>query len=246
MKKSLFILFCLVFGISVDAQSFEDANAMYAGKQYSEAYTAYSDLETEWSNSPTYWYNRGNSAYKSGMVAASVWCYEKALKLDPTNDDIAFNLELAHNNVVDKITVSPSNAFSGKVNKWLGMIPSALLVWFNVFCLLIGVVCLLLFRRNRQRIKLRTNGYILLLVYAATLVLSLAKDAISNNINEAVVASGRLSIQAEPNEGASALFILHEGTKVVWNENSNHSDWIEIELSDGRQGWCEKKELLFI
>tara|TARA_R110001592_G_scaffold359340_3_gene665702 strand:+ start:63636 stop:64376 length:741 start_codon:yes stop_codon:yes gene_type:complete len=246
MKKNAFLLLLLSLGLSVFAQTFEEANSLYANKQYNEAYEAYTALENTWLNSATYWYNRGNSAYKIGMVSASVWCYEKALKLDPSNDDILFNLELARNNVVDKITISPSYAFTSKVNRWMGLIPNALLTWGNLIFLILAVVFLLLFRKKRNLVKLRTFGYTMGILYISTLLLSLIKDEMANNQNEAIVTHGRLSIQAEPNSDASALFILHEGTKVSWTETASNNDWVEIELSDGRQGWCEKKDLLFI
>jgi tetratricopeptide (TPR) repeat protein len=246
MKKLALLLLLLGFGFSLFAQTIEEANTLYANKQYNEAYDAYSALENEWPNASTYWYNRGNSAYKLGMVAVSVWCYEKALQLDPSNDDILFNLELARNNVVDKITVSPSNAFTSKVNRWMGLIPGVLLTWGNVLFLALTVVFLLRFRKRRSQIKLRSLGYTMGILYLSTLALSLVKDKMADNLNEAIVSHGRLSIQAEPNADASALFILHEGTKVSWAVTSTNSAWVEIELSDGRQGWCEKKDLLFI
>jgi tetratricopeptide (TPR) repeat protein len=246
MKKLALLLLLLGFGVSLFAQTIEEANTLYANKKYNEAYDAYSALESEWPTASTYWYNRGNAAYKLGKVAVAVWCYEKALQLNPSNDDVLFNLELARNNVVDKITVSPSHAFTSKVNRWMGLIPNVLLTWGNVLFLALAVMFLLLFRKKRSELKLRSLGYTMAILYLSTLALSLIKDNMANNLNEAIVSHGRLSIQAEPNTDASALFILHEGTKVGWTETTSNNEWVEIELSDGRQGWCEKKDLLFI
>lgn len=246
MKKSTFLLLLLCFGFIAKAQTFESANELYANKQYAEALESYQAIEQEWPNAPKYWYNRGNAAYKTGKVAEAVWSFEKALKLDPSNDDALFNLELAKNNVVDKITVSPSHAFSAKTNRWLGKIPNAILTWGNLLFLAAAIGLLLSFRRKRSIIKLRSLGYTMAILYLVTLSISLVKYKVSSQTKEAIVNDGRLSIQAEPNSDASALFILHEGTKVSWKESSSAQGWIEIELSDGRQGWCEKKNLLFI
>ncbi|NLZ50379.1 MAG: SH3 domain-containing protein, partial [Rikenellaceae bacterium] len=54
--------------------------------------------------------------------------------------------------------------------------------------------------------------------------------------DEAIVVSPVVSIKSAPGaENSKDLFILHEGTKVRLLDSVG--SWLNIELSDGRQGW---------
>ena len=45
-------------------------------------------------------------------------------------------------------------------------------------------------------------------------------------------------VRKTPDQKSSEAFILHEGSKVRITDNSM-SQWTEIKLSDGRQGWIK-------
>ena len=45
-------------------------------------------------------------------------------------------------------------------------------------------------------------------------------------------------VRKTPDQKSSETFILHEGSKVRITDNSM-SQWTEIKLSDGRQGWIK-------
>ena len=213
MKKTAFILLLICLHGIVFGQSINDANALYANKKYTEAYDAYSALQNAYSSAPVYWYNRGNAAYKSMKVAEAIWCYKKAIQLDPSYENAKFNLELAQKQVVDKIAVSPSKAFNKNIRNWLSVFPSGSLSIINLGVLALTVIFLLLFRANQQ-LHWRKIGYLCGVLFVVTLALSLTKYYVFKNNQEAVVSAGRLSIQSEPNSESTALFILHEGCSV--------------------------------
>lgn len=246
MKKTAFILLLFCLQSIVFGQSLTDANALYANKKYTEAYEAYSALQNDYNSAPVYWYNRGNAAYKSSKLASAIWCYKKAIKLKPLYENAKFNLELAEKQVVDKIAVSPSKAFNSNVRNWLSVFPSGFLSVVNLIVLAFTVLFLLMYRSN-QKLQWRRIGYACGVAFILTLALSLTKHYTFKNNQEGVISSGRVSIQSEPNAESTALFILHEGCSVyTLKESTANNDWIEIELSDGRQGWCTKSSLLFV
>ena len=57
----------------------------------------------------------------------------------------------------------------------------------------------------------------------------------SNNHNEAIVFAKEVSVKSAPAESGTELFILHEGTKVKMLETVG--EWVEVQISDGNQGW---------
>lgn len=83
---------------------FSKANSLYQDGKFADAKSAYLDILKSGVQSPELLYNLGNSCYKNGELAASILYFEKALLLSPNDDDIRYNLELANNQIVDKIT----------------------------------------------------------------------------------------------------------------------------------------------
>ena len=85
--------------IEVDWKS---AETLYAEKQYAAAAEIYAKL-FQYGESSTLYYNYANALYKSNQLGLAILNYERALRLDPTNDDIKFNLEFVNKMKTDKI-----------------------------------------------------------------------------------------------------------------------------------------------
>ena len=108
MQKYKYILLILfsVFtsGISFGLDDkFKEANELYIEEHYKTAAKNYEEmLDSAHQNSEVY-YNLGNAYYKSKRLGLAIWAYEKALKIDPRNEDAKFNLEFANLQTEDKI-----------------------------------------------------------------------------------------------------------------------------------------------
>ena len=76
-------------------------NAAYSNNKFDEAIALYEDL-LKTQESAALYYNLGNAYYKSGKLAPAILNYERAILLDPNDDDIKSNLELAKLQTVDK------------------------------------------------------------------------------------------------------------------------------------------------
>ena len=62
--------------------------------------------------------------------------------------------------------------------------------------------------------------------------------------NHAIV-MGKSQVFSTPAESGTALFTLHEGTKVEITDNTMKK-WMEIELSDGKTGWIKVSDIEII
>ena len=88
----------LFFSSSILAQDpntlFEKASLSYEKKEYAQAIIHYNEIQDLGLYSSDLYYNIGNCYYKLQQNAEAVLYYEKALKLNPSDEDALFNLKL--------------------------------------------------------------------------------------------------------------------------------------------------------
>ena len=97
----------LFFSSSILAQDpntlFEKASLSYEKKEYAQAIIHYNEIQDLGLYSSDLYYNIGNCYYKLQQNAEAFLYYEKALKLNPSDEDALFNLKLVQLQLVDKL-----------------------------------------------------------------------------------------------------------------------------------------------
>ncbi len=100
MKNILFLL--LLIANTLTAQNvdtlFVSANELYRNGAFEEAIEKYKKIESQDAVSSELYLNLGNAYYKLNKVGPTIFYYEKALKLDPLNEDVKNNLIFAKRN----------------------------------------------------------------------------------------------------------------------------------------------------
>ena len=82
----------------------------YTAENYEAALAAFTSIEEAGYVSADLYYNMGNCCYKLGhRLGLSILYYEKALKLDPSYEDAAVNLEIAREGTLDRIEAVPEH-----------------------------------------------------------------------------------------------------------------------------------------
>ena len=112
MRKLAILLFFFV-SINTLAQNtndlFSNANSLYKEGNYEEAIKLYEQIQSQNIASSELYYNLGNCYYKLNKVAPTIYNYEKALKLNPLNEDAKNNLVLAKRLTLDRIEALPKS-----------------------------------------------------------------------------------------------------------------------------------------
>ena len=123
MRKTYFILILLMGFLSLSAQTDStqvtvsthvtkaEADSAYINNDFTNAAELYESILKNKGESADIYYNLGNSYYKMNNIAKAVLNYERALLLNPGNNDIRFNLELARSKTVDKVIPSSKMFF---------------------------------------------------------------------------------------------------------------------------------------
>ena len=106
MKKIIYLLLLLLSPAMVQAEDISAkiiADSAYVKGDYKAAIEAYETILTNEGEAADVYYNLGNAYYKSENIAKAILNYERALLLNPSDEDVAFNLELARSKTVDKV-----------------------------------------------------------------------------------------------------------------------------------------------
>lgn len=214
------------------------ANTAYSNGDYARAVEAYTAITAQGRHSAKLYYNLGNSWYKQNRLGKAILHYNKALLLDPADEDTRYNLAMANARMVDKIDTVPEFF----LKTWLREVAVQLNsnVWavtglvFLLFTLA-GVLLWLLSNTLNVRKLGFYGGLLCLLLCLSTLCFAQYQRARIVHDREAIVMNLVAPVKSSPGTGSKDLFVLHEGTKVRVLERLD--GWAEILLSDGNKGW---------
>ena len=217
------------------------ADEAFSQEHYDEAISLYEQLLSEKGPSADVYYNLGNAYFRIDSLSAAILSWERALRMQPSDDDARFNLQLARSKTVDKIAPeremffvtwyrSLVQAFSVDVWAIIGLVSLAValvlvLVWFFAFS------------EHLRRVSFTIAAVLLVLFLLSNLFAWQQQRALQRH-DEAIVMVQSLSVKSTPAAGGSDEFTIHAGTKVTITDDTMH-DWKQILLPDGREGWIE-------
>lgn len=220
----------------------------YEEGRWTDAAGAWSAIEQEGLVSKELYCNLGNAHFRNGDMARAILNYERALKMDPSYSDARFNLGIASSMVQDKIEEIPEFFLARWLRGLCWLLPSG--VWavtglvFFAFALAC-VLWLLLGTSLSGKKAAFVLSIVCLVVSFSGIGLSFWQKSDYIHEDSAIVVRAVSTVRSSPSDStAKDLFVLHEGTKVkVLDE---FGTWLNIELSDGRQGWIASADLEMI
>ena len=217
----------------------------YTGGDYQRALEDWDDVRETGLSSKELYFNLGNAYFKTGEIGKAVLWYERAQRLDPSDKDVAYNLEYARALTQDRIDEVPEFFLEAWGRKACYSLPSntwaALSLVFLALTLVLALLFLLGSTSGRRRLGFFA-GIVTLLVALLGWDFAQWQKTEAKRQDIAIVMKPVSSVKSSPStDGAKDLFILHEGTKVIILDNV--SDFSQIEIADGRQGWIQTKDI---
>ena len=229
---------CGMMAQSLQDQKFAKANYYYNESRFDTAVVIYESIISEGYVSAPLLYNTGNAYFKMRNYPMAILNYEKALKLDPDNDEIKQNLAIANALITDKIEPIPEFFMT----KWWKNAGNKLSTngWAVLSLILFGILLVVLFfyftahTRGLKKAMFFT-GVLLLLLCVCSVIFASQKSRYMAERSEAIVMTPTITVKSAPSSSGTDLFVLHEGTKV---EIVDHTDgWDKIKIADGSVGW---------
>lgn len=231
--------YCRPAGATADSL-WVQANTFYANGQYPDAVRIYAGIEATDNVSPALYFNMGNAYFKQNELANAILYYERALRLSPGDAAIAYNLEMARLRTLDRVDAAPEFflfTWVRRLRQWAGADSWAALS----LCLVAGtLLCLSGFFFIRSA-RLRKLSFFMavagVLLAAGSITFAGFQRAEITRHDEAIIFPAVVTVKSAPDNTGKDLFILHEGAKVtIIDELSN---WQNIRLRDGKEGWIE-------
>lgn len=246
MKKLILLSFLLAgfIGFSQTDSLFEEANSAYQEGNYEEAVSKYEEILDKGEASAELYYNLGNSYYKLNKVAPSIYYYEKALQLNPGDDDIQNNIEFARNMAIDDIEEVEQTGIGQWVNGLISIFSFSTWAVLGISFSVLFVVLFLFYYFSHtplyKRILFGAAIASVILCIVSVLFAFQQKSYIEDN-QYAIIFSEEAEVRDEPNLRGESSFELHEGTKAKVLED--FQQWSRIELANGAQGWVRSSDL---
>ena len=252
LNPKLFLCISLFFGIwsgsQVFAQSpeslFSQANGLYQQQQFEDGIELYQQILSMGFESKEIYFNLGNCYYRLEDIGKSILFYEKALKLDPNDADVRYNLDLANLKVIDRLELPPRFFLF----EWWDAIKNyyslpqltRLVALLFVLCIFLLVTWLFI-KRDRIRFWILSAASVIgLLTIFYAYILTIQSQSFINH-RYAVILVSTVTVVSAPDENSTDVFILHEGVKVHLDES--RQEWVKISLPDGKSGWLLAQNL---
>jgi tetratricopeptide (TPR) repeat protein len=243
-------LICILhFTNSMQAQNtnsdkFSNGVNLFTSSQYREALQIWTEIYNTGYRSAELNYNIGNAYFKLNDIPDAILYYERAYLLDPTDENINYNLQIARTLIVDRFQEIPELFFV----RWYNLVSLFLsantwavisLTSFIVFLLFLS------FYLYSSKYRYKVLGFwlamLFIIVSASSLALTLRNKSLVLNGNKAIITTPVVHGKSSPDNSGTDLFILHEGTKITIEDEVG--EWYEIRLSDGNKGWVPVNSL---
>lgn len=242
ITSALFWLLLTGLEAQKPGQVADSANAAYKQGAYQKALMLYDSVYQMGFHSADLYYNMANSYFKTDEIPRAILFYERALKLDPGNEDIRQNLAMAQELTMDKIEKVPELFYQkwwrnirnkASADEWskAGIITFILFLALLAFFLLSG----------RVWIKKMTfySGIVVFLIMVFSFIFAVKQH---NNLvreQDAIIFKPSVTVKSSPDQNSVDLFVIHEGTKVYILDRLG--EWYEIRIDNGSVGWIRQQ-----
>lgn len=242
--KKLFYILLLIFQVSLAQNAFEQGNQYYQKENFQAAISSYESIINSGKESANVYFNLGNCYYKLHKVGPAIYNYEKALLLNPNDEEIKTNLDFARKMAIDDIKIIPKVGFHKLIQDFTSTYHYDTWAWIAIGLAFIFLLSFLGYYFSAAAWKKRvffSGMFLFLLGILLSVSAGIFERNRLNNEKPAIVFAETAPVKSEPKSGSPDSFILHEGAKVYILESI--ANWKKIELTDETTGWIESSSI---
>lgn len=254
MNKLFIILFICIIGPLHASSTTNDSliingNNLYNEANYQLAIIEYQKVIENGFESAELYYNIGNSFFKINDLPSAILFYERAKKLDPSDEDILYNLGLTNSRIIDNHEQVPEIIFKKWWNSFYNRFSVNVWAKIAIFLFIATLFLFAIYLFSKTRFVKKVFFFISLFIFICTAIsftLSMQKYYYSNEHKEAIVFTPTITVKSSPNKNSVDLFVIHEGTKLYITDELESEGWLEIRIANGSVGWLPKSAVVQI
>jgi tetratricopeptide (TPR) repeat protein len=227
-------------------EAWRRGNEAYLRGDYAAAIAAYEELDQRGMVSADLLFNLGDAQFRKGALGPAIWAFERALVLDPGDEDARYNLEQARKLVGrrahDKIEGEDRDPAWIRIVTALG--PSTETWLFVVLYLGFFATLLVWLVWNRTRADLRPAraAAAAVLGVGALLAGALLYGRVHlGRVPFGVVLPDAVAVKEGADVNYRTSFDVHAGLRVRIVEQDQ--DWLRVRLGNGLEGWVRAPDV---
>lgn len=265
MRGRNYIIMCIMIifqATNVFAINYlQEADSAYLSGNFDVAIESYKKAIESGNVSSEVYYNLGNAYYKIDDLGNSVICYNRALKLEPTNEAAKNNLIILRSKIEDlnkselkgkngNVVADKPPFFERIYNSISKDVHADTWSIFGLitFLLLLSCIAIYVFIKDITIRKIGFFGGIIMVV--ATIILMVFSFMSANyykSQNRVVITTFSVSLKSESKEASEDVSIpFHKGTefKVLEKyEDVNNETWYKVRLNNDVAGWIKQNDV---
>jgi tetratricopeptide (TPR) repeat protein len=243
----LSVISCKAENGDINGKLFLEGIRFYQAGAYDSASDAFLKIVESGVINGKLFYNLGNSYLKQGILGGAILWYERALKLNPSDPELRFNLDYARTLLSDKQEEGYSTL--GKAVFFWQNVMSQRTIQFAavalnlVFWLMLTIKAIVrpqIMKPGAFRV-MRAFMLCMALIFTFTAFFQIWED---NFIKRAVIITEISRVRSGVSESATELFVLNVGTKVIIDQTTG--DFYRIAFSKNKIGWLKKTDAAVI
>ena len=215
MRKLLILLYgsflycSLALGQETET-TFENANSAYNAGQFENAVMLYKEILESGQHSAELYFNLANSYYRLNQVGESIFYFEKAKQLQPTDEDINVNSAFAQNMAIDAVEVLPKSQITQLREKTIDLFSQDGWAYFIILLAWLLVLFWGLYLWNKAPVIKRTffvSTLVLGLLLIGSLLIAVVKSSNTADTTYGILFNEKMEVWAEPNSRAEILVL---------------------------------------
>jgi tetratricopeptide (TPR) repeat protein len=223
--------------------SLEEARTAYEAGDFEAAVDHYRDALAAGADHALVHYNLGNALFKAGELGEAIASYVRAHRLDPRDERIRANLQVARAQIRDRELAGGDLPAVFVPVRWLYQ-RFSLNEWWTIALVGFGLVVLVSIaghwdRLEHARVRRLVIGLAVVVALAATMGVVRYRTEIART--SAVVVAQEVEVRSGPGSDYSLAFRIHEGLQVRVSER--RPDWVRVDLGGELVGWVPTRSL---
>jgi len=221
-----------------------EGNELYRHGEYEPARQKYRAAVEIGVRDAGLFYNLGNASFKSDHLGEAIVWYERALRLEPRDEDIRANLAFARHMKQDREPVDDSPAV------WRLLVRLHQYPTLDELAGAFGLLWLACFALAGRRLWREQGGPSTSVALTACVILTAATAgwlgcrASEHAAEAAIVTVAQATARSAPEAEQTAILLIHEGTRV--RVERREEGWLLIRLANGLGGWLRAEEVTVI